>query len=112
MILFYVLAIIISIAIVGYFFLFKDRMKDQKNLEDDWQKFLKAKSLNDLKGIDIYGKQLVYNKFLRSEQLEEIISVVNSRISDFPELKKLKETAFNKKLHYDRTLPDSGSNGG
>ncbi|WP_340154722.1 hypothetical protein [uncultured Winogradskyella sp.] len=112
MILFYVLGFILFIALIGYFFLFKDKLKDQENLKNHWQKFLKVKSLNYISGINVYGTQLIYNKFLLTKQLEEIISVVNSRISDFPELKKLKEAAFNKKLHYNRTLNYPGSNGG
>ncbi|WP_299106720.1 hypothetical protein [uncultured Winogradskyella sp.] len=112
MVLFYVLGSIVFIALTGYFFLFKDRFKDKENLEKHWRQFLKAKSLNDIKGIDIYGTQLIYNKFLLANQLEEIISVVNSKILDFPELKKLKEATFNKNLHYNRTLLYPGSSGG
>ena len=112
MMLFYSLGIISLVSIGIYYFIWKDKLSDKKKLEKDWQKFLKSESLNDIKGIASNGDKLIWNKYLLTEQLDQIIDVVNSRISDFPELKKLENNAFNKKLHYDRPLPYPGSSGG
>lgn len=112
MILFYSLGIISLILLVIYFFIAKDRLNDKMNLEKDWQRFLKSEYLNDIKGIAFYGDKLIWNKYLLTEQLDKIIDVVNLKVSEFPELKKLENNAFNKKLHYDRPLPYPGSSGG
>lgn len=112
MILFYSLGIISLISIGIYYFIWKDRLNDKRCLEKDWQKFLKSDSLNDINGIALYGNKLIWNKYLLTEQLDKIINVVDSRITDFPELKKLELNALNKKLHYDRILPYAGSSGG
>ncbi|MUU77848.1 hypothetical protein [Winogradskyella endarachnes] len=65
MILFFAIGSIVFVAFLGYFFLYKNQQKDIINLETDWQKFLKAKSNNDIKGIKDYGNLQVYNKYLR-----------------------------------------------
>ncbi|WP_320814113.1 hypothetical protein [Flavobacterium sp.] len=105
MILFYSLGFIFLILTVIYNFVWKDRFRDKNNLKKDWQKFLNSESLNDIKGITENGDKLIWNKYLLNEQLDKIIDVVNLRITEFPELKKLENNAFNKKLHYKRTLP-------
>ena len=112
MTLFYSLGIFSLVAIGIYYFLWKDRLNDKKNLEKDWQKFLKSESQNDIMGIASNGDKLIWNKYLLSEQLNKIIEVTNSRVIKFPELKKLANNAYNKKLHYTRTMPTSGSSGG
>jgi len=105
--------IIISLIFIGiYYFIWKDRIKDRNNLDLDWQMFLKSEDSNDIKRLDYYGNKLIWNKYLQSEQLEKIINVVETRISDYPELKKLENNAYNKKLHYDRIFPSPGSSGG
>lgn len=111
MILFY-LGIISLVIMVIYYFIRKDRLNDKKNLDNDWQKFLKSESLNDVKGIAFNGDKLIWNKYLLSAQLDKIIEVTNSRVEKFPELKKLVNNAYNKKLHYNRTILQSGSSGG
>ena len=112
MTLLYSLGIILIFSIIIYFFIRKDRLNDKRNLELDWENFLKSESLNDIKGIAENGDKLIWNKYLLNEQLDKIISVVNLLVSDFPQLEKLKLNAFNKKLHYNRTMPESGSSGG
>ena len=112
MILFYTLSIISIIAIGIYYFMWKDRLNDKRNIEKDWQKFLKSESINDIKGIASNGDKLIWNKYLQDKQLDKIIDVVKNKVSDFPELKKLENNAFNKKLHYNRPLPYPGSSGG
>lgn len=112
MILFYTLGIICLILIGIYYFIWKDRLNDKRCLEKDWQNFLKSDSLNDVEGIALNGNKLIWNKYLLTEQLDKIINVVDSRITDFPELKKLELNALNKKLLYDRILPYAGSSGG
>ena len=105
MILFYSLGFTFLVLIVIYNFVWKDRIRDKNNLKKDWQKFLNSESLNDIKGIAQNGDKLIWNKYLLNEQLDKIIDVVNLRITEFPELKKLENNAFNKKLYYKRTLP-------
>ncbi|WP_375238030.1 hypothetical protein [Aurantibacter sp.] len=112
MVLFYFLGVIFIIALVIYGFIYIDRQNDKKNLKNDWEKFLKSVSLNDVKGIALNGDKLIWNSHLKNDQLNRIINIVNSRVSDFPELEDLKNNAFNKKLHYDRPLPYPGSSGG
>jgi hypothetical protein len=90
---------------VAYYYIRKDRQRDKNNLAIDWKNFLKSESQNDIKGIEIYGDKLIWNKYLLNEQLDKIIVVVNSRVANFPELKKLENNAFNKRLHYNRILP-------
>ena len=104
MILIYSLVVIFLVTIVIYYFLWKNYQQDKKNLQNDWEKFQKSVSENDIKGMAINGDKLIWNKHLL-EQLNEIISVVDAKISNYPELKKLQNNAFNKKLHYDRVIP-------
>lgn len=112
MILIYSLIFIVIISIGINYFLWKDKKLDKKNLDSDWQKFLKAVSINDIKGIEVYGDKLIWNKYLLKEQLNQILDEVNSRVTNYPELKKLENNAINKKLHYNRLLPYPGSSGG
>ena len=105
MILIYSLIAIFLVTMVIYYFLWKNYQQDKKNLQNDWEKFQKSVSENDSKGMAINGDKLIWNKYLTKEQLEEIITVIDSRISNYPELKKLQNNAFNKKLHYDRVIP-------
>jgi hypothetical protein len=105
MVLIYSIFVIFLISIVAYYYIRKDRQRDKNNLAIDWKNFLKSESQNDIKGIEIYGDKLIWNKYLLNEQLDKIIVVVNSRVTNFPELKKLENNAFNKRLHYNRILP-------
>lgn len=104
MILIYSIFIIFLFSLGIYYYIWKDRQRDKNNLEIDWKNFLKSESLDDIKGIVNYGDKLIWNKYLLNEQLDKIIDVVNSRVTNFPELKKLENNAFNKKLHYNRIL--------
>ena len=104
MILIYALVVIVLVAIIIYYFLFKDRLNDKNNLEKDWQRFLKSESLNDIKGIAANGDKLIWNTALQAKQLDKIIKVVKARVSKYPELKKLENNAFNKKLHQKRPM--------
>jgi ATP-dependent Zn protease len=110
-ILFLSIGILILIAIIIQYFLWKDRMKDKNSLNHYWQKFLESESNNNVRDLKFNGEKLIWNKYLKNEQLEKIIDVVN-RVKNYPTLKKLANDAYNKKLHYDRILPQSGSNGG
>ena len=112
MVLIYSLVILFLVTIIIYYFLWKDRLQDKKNLEKDCQRFRKSVSINDIKGIAIHGDKLIWNTYLRKEQLKEIIDVVDLKVSNYPALKELKNNAFNKKLHYDRIIPCPGSSGG
>ena len=105
MILIYSLIAIFLISTTVYYFLWKSYQQDKKNLQNDWEKFQKSVSENDITGIAINGDKLIWNKHLLVEQLNEIISVVDSKISNSPELKKLRNNAFNKKLDYNRVFP-------
>ncbi|WP_299098958.1 hypothetical protein [uncultured Winogradskyella sp.] len=101
----YAVVLIIVVAIItGYVYVRKNKLKDKTNLENHWQKFLRADSLNDINGIDFYGNKLIYNKYLRIEQLDVISKVANSKVNNYPKLNKLKEAAFNKQLYYKRQL--------
>ncbi|ARV14976.1 hypothetical protein [Polaribacter sp. SA4-12] len=104
MVFFYVLGCISFVAIVIYFFIYKDRLNDKNSLEKEWQRFLKSESLNYIKGIAANGDKLIWNTALQSKQLDKIIEVVKARVSKYPELKKLENNAFNKKLHQNRPL--------
>ena len=66
MILIYALGVIAFVAIVIYYFIFKDRFNDKNNLEKDWQRFLKSESLNDIKGIAANGDKLIWNTSISS----------------------------------------------
>ncbi|NRD21343.1 hypothetical protein HNV08_14895 [Winogradskyella eckloniae] len=104
MILFYVLGITLLSAVVAFKLLYKDSVKAKNRLASQWQLFLKAQSLNDVKGICKFGTQLVYNKHLSLHQLNEMTDVINAYNEEHPELKKLKAALFNKKRHYNREL--------
>ena len=100
--------VLITIVLVGVliqYFLWKDRTNDRKVLDEDWNKFLKSESLNDIKGIALNGDKLIWNKHLTKKQLDKIIEIVNSRVARYSELEKLKNNAYNKQLHYNRTSP-------
>lgn len=104
MVLIYSIVIIFLISLGIYHYIRKDRQRDKNNLAIDWKNFLKSESQNNIKGIVTYGDKLIWNKYLLNEQLDKVIDVVNSRVANFPELKKLENNAFNKKLHYNRIL--------
>ncbi len=102
MTLFYSLCVISLIAFAVNYFIWSSWKKDKVNLEKDWQKFLKSELLNDRKGIVENGEKLIWNKHLTKEQLQSIITIVNSNINKYPELEELKNLAFNKELNYKR----------
>lgn len=106
--------IIIIVAVGIQYFLWKNRKNDKKSIDIDWQKFVAAESKNDHFNIKLYGNRLIWNKYLKKEQLEKIIEVANTRKTNFPdaELDQLANNVLNKKLHYDRNLYESGSSGG
>ncbi|MCF7559766.1 hypothetical protein L3X39_03885 [Sabulilitoribacter multivorans] len=105
-------SVIVLVGILIQYFLWRDRTNDRKVLDEHWNKFLKSESFNDIKGIAFYGDKLIWNKHLTKGQLEKIIELVNSKVARYSQLEKLKYNAYNKKLHYDRPLPESGSSGG
>jgi hypothetical protein len=107
-ILFLSIGILVLIVLIIQYFLWKDK----NSLNYYWQKFLDSESNNDMRGLKFNGEKLIWNKYLKNEQLEKIIDVVNSRVKNYPTLKRLANDAYNKKLHYDRILPQSGSSGG
>ncbi|GAA4803793.1 hypothetical protein [Litoribaculum gwangyangense] len=106
------LIVIVVGGILIQYFLWRDRINDRRVLDKHWNKFLKSESLNDIKGIAFYGDKLIWNKHLTKEQLKKIIELANSKVARYSELDKLKNNAYNKKLHYDRIFPRSGSSGG
>ena len=103
---------IISFTIIIQIYLWRKNKIDKENLSQDWITFLKASENSDIQLLIDSGDKLIWNKHLKQNQLTIIIEVVDSEIENNPELKKLKLNAFNKQLHYDRTLPYSGSSGG
>ena len=112
MVLFYSLGLILLFASIVYFYVWKDNSKDRANLEGQWNEFIKAVDANDLKKIKMSGNKLIFNKYLGNQKLNFLIEVINTKSAEFPELKELGLYAFNKKLHYDRIFPSSGSSGG
>ena len=108
----YILGSLFLICIVGYYLIYSDRKRDRKNLDKDWENFLKSAERKDVSGLNKYEKNLIWNKYLKSTQLDKLIETVDLLSEKSPGLEKLKNLAFNKKLHYDRTLPYPGSSGG
>jgi len=108
---------IIVVGVLGILiriFIWRERQKDKRNIDLHWQKFLLAEKRNDLHYLKLYINKLIWNKFLKKEQLDRIISTLKERNNGFtdPVLEKLANHAFNKKLHYDQTLASPGSSGG
>ena len=109
---FITLGIIVLLASIPYYFIFKSERKDKELIDSQWKNFLRAVDKNNISEIISYGDKLIWNKYLKRDQLSKIIEVVKLRIDNYPELEKLKLDAFNKKLDYDRILPSPGSSGG
>jgi len=104
------LSVLLFIAVTIQILLRRSRKKDKLSLDADWQNFLTASSTEDIEGINNYGDKLIWNKYLKQNQLTQISKVVELNIDKYPELKKLKLNAYNKQLHYNRTL-DAGPYG-
>ena len=111
-ILFITLGLIVFVGLLIQYFLWKSKVKDRKSIADNWDKFLIASSKNDINDIKYFGDKLVWNKYLKQEQLTKITQVVASKAEEYPELEQLKLDLFNKQLDYNRTLPEIGSSGG
>jgi len=111
-VLFITLGLVVLIGIIIQFFLWKNRKKDKETLNHDWANFKRAIDKNATSQIILFGEKLVWNKYLTRNQLTEMIDVVNQKLERNPQLKELSLDLFNKKLHYDRTLPYPGSSGG
>ena len=92
MILFITFGLALFVGLLIQYFLWKSRKKDKNAIKDDWKKFLNASAKNNIGEINYYGGRLIWNKYLKQEQL--------------------KLDAFNKQLHYNRTMPEIGSSGG
>jgi hypothetical protein len=101
-----ILVVIIGIQV----FLYLSRIKDNREIDKDWETFVNAVEVSDIDLIQIYGYKLIWNKCLKQEQLTYIKSTLD-RLS-YPELEHLKLSVFNKLLHYNRILPSPGSSGG
>ena len=112
MTLFICLGIILLIAISIQIVLRRIRGRDKNSINEDWKKFLHASSKNNIGEIKYYGDKLIWNKYLKQNQLTKISEVVAIKIEKYPELEKLKLDAYNKQLHYNRLFPGSGSSGG
>lgn len=100
------------IVVLIQLFLRRNRKIDKKSIRTDWQLFLKASKSTDIPAMIKLGEKLIWNKYLTQAQLSNIMAVVDFHIEKHPELQKLKLDAYNKQLHYDRILPESGSSGG
>lgn len=97
--------LMILLIIFGQLFFWRDKKKSRENLDKDWTEFEKAVSLNDIERIKLVGERLVYNPYLKPDQLKQMIKLVNEKLDINPELKELSISLFNKKTHHDRPLP-------
>ena len=98
------IAFILLIGTTIQFIIWRSNKRDKLSLDKDWMNFIDASTQSDIDLINEYGDKLIWNKHLKQEQLTIISEVVESKIEKNPKLEKLKLNAYNKQLHYDRTL--------
>jgi hypothetical protein len=110
--LFISLFLILVVAIIIQLGLYRNRKKQRLEYPKHWEEFETCKKHNEYDDLIIVGNKLIYNKFLSQVHLEIIHSTAVSLEDEFPEFKSLRLNAYNKQLHYRRTLPQSGSSGG
>ena len=60
-----ILVVIIGIQV----FLYLSRIKDNREIDKDWETFVNAVEVSDIDLIQIYGYKLIWNKCLKHEQL-------------------------------------------
>lgn len=102
LILFLTLGLTIIAGLTIQYVLWQKRIKDQNSIDKDWKLFLKASSKKDIKSIQLYGDKLLWNQYLKQEQLTEITEVIKLNIEQYPELEKIESDIYNKQLDYDR----------
>ncbi len=90
-----------GISLVFHFLYKKKKTKEDSHYDSDLTKFYKAVDLKDIKGINHFGKLVIWNTNLKYTDLELIASKLRVLVKEYPELKKLENIAFNKKLGYD-----------
>jgi len=89
------------IAIVGCFILIynlrkRDRLRQRKELAEDWPKFLQAKERRDIQGVIEVGLLLFRNPLLEPKESRIIEAFIKENIKKYPDLKKLEEAEKSK----------------
>lgn len=110
----YIIATLFAILliIIIQIYLFYDRKKQKSEYPIFWQEFERCLKFKDYNGILTVGNKLIFNKYLTQEHLTIIYNLTVELEIKFPEFEELRLRAYNKQLHYDRTLPEVGSSGG
>lgn len=103
---------IILIGIIIQIGLFRNRKKQRLEYPKLWQEFESCKSSNVYTDLLIIGNKLIYNKYLTQEHLTIIHETAVELETSFSEFESLRLNAYNKQLHYNRTMPEAWSSGG
>ena len=91
---------------IASFVLVKRRNKRHfKSFRPDWKKFELAIKEDDIESLRKYGTKLVSNVHLKLKHLKYISNSVDILVNEHPELKPLENAIYNKKLHWERSLP-------
>lgn len=111
--------ILLTVAIITVFFigitqlwLYNDRKKQSLAYPKLWEEFETCKKFNSYNDLLSVGNKLVFNKYLTQNHLDIIHNTALELEEMFPEFESLRLNAYNKQLHYNRTLPQTGSSGG
>lgn len=97
-ILFSTLGITIIIGIIIQYFLWQQRIKERNSIDKDWEDFLKASSNENIELIKLYVDKLLWNQYLKKEQLDKISTVVDSNLEQDSELEKIRLEIYNKRI--------------
>ena len=85
-----------GISLTFHFLYKKKKAREHSHYNSDLDKFYKAVDLEDVKGIKRFGDLVLWNT-----DLEVMASKLKILVKKYPELKKLENNVFNKKLRYD-----------
>tara|TARA_R110001632_G_scaffold43376_6_gene110039 strand:+ start:37322 stop:37654 length:333 start_codon:yes stop_codon:yes gene_type:complete len=95
--------IITAIIAVIFYYLFSLRKKrHSQTIVSDWNKFNKAILNKHLKGVDDFGRKLIFNEYLDINKLNEMSELIYDLDKNYEELKELKILIFNKHLNWNK----------
>ncbi|WGD34027.1 hypothetical protein [Olleya sp. YS] len=88
-----------TFSVVFYIYYKKSKAKDIENYNSDVRKLIKAINNNHKEGIVIYGNNVLWNYYLKSDDLDYLIICLEKYIEESSELKKLYDSCIDKKIH-------------
>lgn len=81
-----------------YYFVFKKKKKDKEIYDVDWKKYREAIDLKNMEGIDEYGNNVLWNYYLKPEDLGMMIKDLVGLPKGNLEIETLKKNCVNKSL--------------